>query len=134
MSSPAARPRARTVITLLQKSEGKLTVDPITALVTVTIVGKTVTGTYDGKELTAEGYAFASDNKYYTQDKVAFSGDSKVARTDAGKTEMGLPGKFANADTNNFTNVTFVVTDGYVDIAKADVTLKPPTSPNPTTA
>ncbi len=37
---------------------------------------------------------------------------------------MGLPGKFANADTNNFTNVTFVVTDGYVDIAKADVTLK----------
>ena len=108
----------------IAKSEGKLTVDPITAPVTITIAGKTATGTYNGKELTAEGYTFASDNTYYTQDKVAFSGDSKVARTDAGKTEMGLPGKFANADTTNFTNVTFVVTDGHVDIAKADVTLK----------
>ena len=108
----------------ITKSEGKLTVDPITAPVTVTITGKTATGTYNGKELTAEGYAFESDNAYYTQDKVEFSGDSKVARTDAGKTEMDLPGKFANADTTNFTNVTFVVDDGYVDIAKADVTLK----------
>lgn len=108
----------------IAKSEGKLTVDPITAPVTVTIAGKTATGTYDGKELTAEGYTFTSDNTYYTQDKVVFSGDSKVARTDAGKTEMGLPGKFANADTNNFTNVAFNVTDGYVDIAKAGVTLK----------
>ena len=108
----------------IAKSEGKLTVGPITAPVTVTIVGKTATGTYNGKELTAEGYTFTSDNEYYTQDKVAFFGDSEVVRTDAGKTEMGLPGKFANADTNNFTNVTFVVTDGYVDIAKADVTLK----------
>ena len=108
----------------IAKSEGKLTVDPITAPVTVTIVGKTEIGTYDGKELTAEGYTFTSDNAYYTQDKVAFSGDSEVVRTDAGKTEMGLPGKFANADTTNFTNVTFNVTDGYVDISKVVVTLK----------
>lgn len=108
----------------ITKSEGTLTVDPITALVTVTITGKTATGTYNGKELTAEGYTFKSDNAYYTEDKVEFSGNSKVARTDAGKTEMDLPGKFANADTTNFTNVTFVVNDGHVDIAKADVTLK----------
>lgn len=109
----------------ITKSEGKLTVDPITALVTVTIAGKTATGTYNGKELTAEDYTFKSDNAYYTQDKVEFSGNSKVARIDAGKTEMGLSAEqFANADTTNFTNVTFVVTDGYVDIAKADVTLK----------
>lgn len=103
---------------------GTLTVKPISDPITVTIVGNTATGPYNGKELTAEGYTFASDNKYYTQDKVAFSGNSKVARTDAGKTEMGLTGKFANADTTNFTNVTFVVTDGYVDISKAAVTLK----------
>ena len=108
----------------ITKSEGTLTVDPITAPVTVTIVGNTVIGTYNGKELTAEGYTFASDNKYYTLDKVVFSGNSKVARTDAGKTEMGLTGKFSNADTTNFKNVTFKVTDGCVDISKADVTLK----------
>ena len=109
---------------IITKVEGALTVKPISDPITVTIVGKTATGTYSGKELTAEGYTFASDNKYYTEDKVAFSGTAEAARTDAGKTEMGLAGKFSNADTTNFTNVTFVVTDGYVDISKADVTLK----------
>ena len=103
---------------------GTLTVNPITDLVTVTIVGNHESGTYNGEELKAEGYAFTSDNKLYTQDKVNFSGTAEAARTYAGKTEMGLNGKFANADTTNFKNVKFEVTDGYVDIAKAPVTLK----------
>lgn len=108
----------------IAKSEGKLTVDPITDSVTVTIIGKTVTGTYNGNELTAEGYTFSSTNDLFTEDKVSFSGTAKAARTDAGKTEMDLSAKFANADTVNFPNVTFKVTNGYVDIAKAGVTLK----------
>ena len=106
-------------------SNGTLTVKPISDPITVTIVGKTATGTYNGKELTAEGYTFDSTNVLFTEDKVSFSGTAKAARTDAGKTEMGLTtDKFSNADTTNFTNVRFVVTDGYVDISKADVTLK----------
>ena len=105
-------------------SNGTLTVKPIGDPITVTIVGKTATGTYNGKELTAEGYTFDSTNDLFTEGKVSFSGTAKAARTDAGKTEMGLSGKFANADTVNFPNVTFKVTDGYVDIAKAGVTLK----------
>ena len=108
----------------ITKSEGKLTVDPITDSVTVTIIGNHATRTYNGKELTAEGYTFDSTNDLFTEDKVSFSGTAKAARTDAGKTEMGLTGKFANVDTTNFTNVIFKVTDGFVDIAKADVTLK----------
>lgn len=103
---------------------GTLTVNPITDLVTVTIVGNHESGTYNGEELKAKGYTFASDNKLYTLDKVTFSGTDEAARTDAGTTEMGLNGKFANADTTNFKNVKFEVTDGYVDIAKAPVTLK----------
>ncbi len=104
--------------------EGDLTVNAITSPVVVTIVGDTKQATYDGEEHTAEGYTFASDNKLYTQDKVNFSGKAKANRTDAGTTTMGLEGQFTNADTTNFKNVTFKVTDGFVQVGKAQVTLK----------
>ena len=104
--------------------EGDLTVNAITSPVVVTIVGDTKQAAYDGEEHTAEGYTFASDNKLYTQDKVNFSGTAKANRTDAGTTTMGLEGQFTNADTTNFKNVTFKVTDGFVQVDKAQVTLK----------
>ena len=104
--------------------EGDLTVNAITSPVVVTVVGDTKQATYDGEEHTAEGYTFASDNKLYTQDKVNFSGKAKANRTDAGTTTMGLEDQFANADTTNFKNVTFKVTDGFVQVDKAQVTLK----------
>ena len=112
---------ANYVITQL---EGDLTVDAITSPVVVTIVGNTTQVTYDGEEHTVEGYTFASDNKLYTQDKVNFSGEAKANRTDAGTTAMGLEGQFTNADATNFKNVTFKVTDGFVQVDKAQVTLK----------
>ena len=104
--------------------EGDLTVNAITSPVVVTIVGDTKQATYDGEEHTAEGYTFTSDNELYTQDKVDFSGEAKAHRTDAGTTTMGLEDQFANADTTNFKNVTFKVTDGFVQVDKAQVTLK----------
>ena len=104
--------------------EGDLTVNAITSPVVVTVVGDTKQATYDGEEHTAEGYTFASDNKLYTQDKVNFSGEAKAHRTDAGTTTMGLEDQFTNADTTNFKNVTFKVTDGFVRVNKAQVTLK----------
>ena len=108
----------------ITRLEGDLTVSAITSPVVVTIVGDTKQATYDGEEHTAEGYTFASDNKLYTQDKVNFSGRAKAHRTDAGTTTMGLEGQFTNADTTNFKNVTFKVTDGFVQVDKAQVTLK----------
>ena len=104
--------------------EGDLTVNAITSPVVVTIVGDNKQATYDGEEHTAEGYTFTSDNELYTQDKVNFSGEAKAHRTDAGTTTMGLEDQFANADTTNFKNVTFKVTDGFVQVDKAQVTLK----------
>ena len=104
--------------------EGDLTVNAITSPVVVTIVGDTKQATYDGEEHTAEGYTFTSDNKLYTQDKVNFSGEAKAHRTDAGTTTMGLEDQFTNADTTNFKNVTFKVTDGSVQVDKAQVILK----------
>ena len=104
--------------------EGDLTVNAITSPVVVTIVGDNKQATYDGEEHTAEGYTFTSDNELYTQDKVNFSGEAKAHRTDAGTTTMGLEDQFANADTTNFKNVTFKVSDGFVQVDKAQVTLK----------
>ena len=104
--------------------EGDLTVNAITSPVVVTIVGDNKQATYDGEEHAAEGYTFTSDNELYTQDKVNFSGEAKAHRTDAGTTTMGLEDQFTNADTTNFKNVTFKVTDGFVQVDKAQVTLK----------
>ena len=108
----------------ITQCEGDLTVNAITSPVVVTIVGDNKQATYDGEEHTAEGYTFTSDNELYTQDKVNFSGEAKAHRTDAGTTTMGLEDQFANADTTNFKNVTFKVTDGFVRVDKAQVTLK----------
>ena len=108
----------------IEKVVGKLIVNPVETTVRVTIVGNNAQGTYNGKELTATGYTFSSDNELYTQDKVVFSGTAEARRTDFGVTYMGLKGKFSNGDPANFTNVFFDVTDGYVGIRKAQVTLK----------
>ena len=105
--------------------EGTLVVNPVMASVVVTIVGNHADDTYNGNELSASGYTFSSNNGLYTQDKVVFSGTAEAKRTDAGKTDMGLKAdQFSNGDTVNFKNVVFKVSDGYVDIAKAQVTLK----------
>ena len=103
---------------------GTLRVTPVASEVVVAIVGNHAEGTYNGASLTAFGYTFASSDDRYTESKVTFSGTSEVSRTNAGKSAMGLAGTFANADAVNFPNVRFEVTDGYVDIAKAKVTLK----------
>ena len=109
----------------IKKQEGTLVVNPVMASVVVTIVGNHASGTYNGKELSASGYTFSSNNELYTQDKAVFTGTAEAKRTDAGKTDMGLKAdQFSNGDAVNFKNVVFKVSDGYVDIAKAQVTLK----------
>ncbi len=106
------------------KVEGVLRVNPVSDEVVVTIAGKHADGTYNGKPLTATGYTFESTNALYTSAKVAFSGENSVSRTDAGTTVMGLQGKFTNADAVNFPNVRFEITNGFVAISKAKVTLQ----------
>lgn len=96
---------------------GKLTINPITAKVTVTITGNTDTKPYNGTTQTVTGYTFASDNKLYTESKVDFTGNATAAGITAGKYDMNLkPEHFSNKDTTNFTNVEFVVTDGWLKI------------------
>lgn len=96
---------------------GKLTINPITAKVTVTITGNTDTKPYNGTTQTVTGYTFASDNKLYTESKVDFTGNATAAGITAGTYNMDLkPEHFSNKDTKNFTNVEFVVNDGWLKI------------------
>lgn len=103
------------------KTPGKLTINPITAKVTVTITGNTDTKPYNGTTQTVTGYTFASDNKLYTENCVSFTGIATAAGITAGKYDMNLkPEHFSNKDTTNFTNVEFVVTDGWLRITPLD--------------
>ena len=115
------------------KTPGKLTISPITDKVTVTITGNTDTKPYNGTTQTVTGYTFNSDNKFYTENCVSFTGIATAAGITAGKYDMNLkPEHFSNKDTTNFTNVEFVVTDGWLKITPLDalvITAKDATKP-----
>ena len=111
----------------ITKTEGKLEVTPVTDEVIVTITGKTKTVTYDGKEHDVFGYdATPSNALYRPNEDIQFNGTdyNKIAKgTDAGTYPMGLEVSYFTNISDNFTNVEFIVTDGYVTINPRAVTL-----------
>ena len=108
----------------ITESKGKLEVTAVTDKVTVMITGDTASVTYDGKPHSVEGYTVTSiSNPLYTTDDFTFNGDKKAEGTNAGEYKMGLTESQFTNTSNNFTNVTFVVTDGSLTINKREVTL-----------
>ena len=103
-------------------TDGYVRIDPID--VTVTITGSSDTAVYDGKAHSIEGYdAVASSDLYDVTKDFSFSGTAKAERTDAGTTDMGLaPEQFGNINPN-FADVTFIVTDGYQTVTRADAVI-----------
>ena len=95
---------------------GTLKVTPVSDEVTVTIKGNTATETYDGTEKTVNGYDFEASNGLYGAGDFDFSGDAVAKGTNVGTYKMGLDkGQFSNTSAN-FSNVTFVVEDGWLKI------------------
>ena len=88
---------------------GKLEVTPVTDKVTVTIVGKTKTETYDGAAHTASGYDAASSNPLYTESCYEFGGSALVEGIHAGEYPMNLKAEDFKNISENFTNVEFVI-------------------------
>lgn len=112
----------------ITKKEGKLSITPLDGVV-VEIEGRTKTVTYNGEEHTAWQYDVVriSDPLYEPAPGEApnfWNKNAKGARgTDAGTYPMGWVAEdFENTNTN-FSNVTFVVTDGQLVINKRPVTL-----------
>lgn len=106
---------------------GKLEVTPVTEEVIVTITGRTLETTYDGKEHDVFGYdATPSNALYRPNEDMQFNGidaDATAKGTDAGTYPMELTAEHFTNKSKNFSNVTFVVTDGYVKINPRSVTL-----------
>lgn len=106
---------------------GKLEVTPVTDEVIVTITGRTHETTYDGKEHSVFGYDVTVSNTLYNPKKdMRFNGidaDATAKGTDAGTYPMELTAEDFTNISDNFSKVTFVVTDGYVKINPRAVTL-----------
>ncbi len=108
----------------ITQKEGTLTVSTLDDEIIVTITENSGTELYDGEEKTVTGYTVTSiSNPLYTKDDFSFNGTASVSGTNAGTYAMELePGNFTNTNAN-FTNVTFVIVDGTLKIAKRQVTL-----------
>ncbi len=94
--------------------------------VIVKIVGGTKTTVYDGTEQTVEGFTVTMESGLYTFNDFKFTGYAAATAKDAGKTDMGLSAdQFVNKNPN-FSEVAFIVTDGWllIDPAEAKVTAK----------
>ena len=111
----------------IEKTEGKLSINPVTDKVTVTITEKSGTATYDGKEHIVSGYeSMTADNPLYDEDSVEENPTVMwtVKGKDAGEYPVGIKADDFKNTNGNFTNVKFVVVDGKLTITPAPITLQ----------
>ena len=108
----------------ITQTPGTLTITAYTTEVVVTISGGTDTVTYDGSEHSVNGYEIDSiqidgkDSTLYTVNDFEFTGTAKATGTNADKYEMGLKESDFQNTSKNFTNVKFIVNDGWLVISK----------------
>jgi hypothetical protein len=102
---------------------GKFTIAPNTTEIVVTITGHKDSVVYDGEEHSVSGFDMVSSVEAYSVDFVTYNGDSAVAGADAKIYTMGLAdSNFANTSVN-YTNVTFAIEDGKLEIVPKPVVL-----------
>ena len=107
---------------IITTKAGKLTVNPVTDIVTVTIKEHGAEHVYDGTEKTVTGYDVKSiSNKLYTKDDFTFSGTAEVKGTNVGEYPMNVQASDFTNNSNNFTNVTFVIEDGLLKITSKSI-------------
>ena len=115
-------------------NDGKLVISPNSQQVVVKIKGNTDGEKYDGTEHGVEGYAVsyviggaesADAPAGFDAGDIAFSGTAKVAGIDAGSYPMGLKAGDFGYNGKNFSNVSFEVEDGRLDISKRVLIIKP---------
>lgn len=105
---------------------GKLVVTASDSEVVATIAGHNKSVEYNGLEQSVEGYDFVeASSKLYGEGDFAFSGTAVAKGTDVGTYKMNLASEqFANK-SNNFSKVTFAVTDGTLTITPKSIVPDP---------
>ena len=115
-------------------NDGKLVISPNSQQIVVKIKGSTGGEKYDGTEHSVEGYAVSyviggaesvDAPAGFDAGDIAFSGAARVTGTDAGGYPMGLEAGDFGYNGKNFSNVSFEVEDGRLDISKREVVVKP---------
>ena len=107
---------------IITTEAGKLTVNPVTDEVTVTIKEHSAEHVYDGTEKTVTGYDVKSiSNKHYTKDDFTFTGKAEVKGTNVGEYPMNVQSSDFTNSSHNFTNVTFVIEDGILKITPKSI-------------
>ena len=109
----------------ITKSEGKLSITPVTDEVTVTIKGNSKTTPYNGTEQSVGGYTVESiSNTLYKSTDFTLNSQATATGKDAATYQMNLDAtQFVNNNTN-FSNVKFeIAEDGQLVISPRAVTL-----------
>ena len=107
---------------IITTEAGKLTVNPVTDEVTVTITEHSAEHVYDGTEKTVTGYDVKSiSNKHYTKDDFTFSGTAEAKGTNVGEYPMNVQASDFTNNSHNFTNVTFIIEDGSLKITPKSI-------------
>ena len=112
-------------------ANGTLTVEAVKTEVKVEITGHTDTVTYDGQVHSVSGYDVTNiSNKLYSDTAISFTGTAVVSRIVAGTSYMGLTAAQFSNTSANFTNVTFVVHDGWLKIDPKSIIPDGPDTPD----
>ena len=112
-------------------ANGTLTVEAVKTEVKVEITGHTDTVTYDGQVHSVSGYDVTKiSNKLYSDTAISFTGTAVVSRIVAGTSYMGLKAAQFSNTSANFTNVTFVVHDGWLKIDPKSIVPDGPDTPD----
>lgn len=101
---------------IVSTEDGTLTITANNDKIVVTIKGRADTFQYDGKEHTLKGFDISTNSDAYSLKFVEYTGDSIVTGKDAGKYTMGLDASAFKNTSTNYTNVTFNITDGVLQI------------------
>ena len=100
---------------------GNLHISPVTDKVTVTIKGKQDTKSYNGSTQFVTGYDFSVDNGLYAQSNLKFTGDATAKGAAVGTYDMNLAKEQFSNTNENFSNVEFVVEDGWLKIEGGEI-------------
>ncbi len=103
-------------------TDGYQTITPATMAITIT--GTTYETTYDAQAHTVSGYTATSTSSLFNPAKVVRTGGTpSITETNAGTYNMNLESSQFSYDDANFENVTFSVTDGWLKINQANLTV-----------
>lgn len=105
-------------------TNGKLVINPVTKQVVITITGHNGGEKYNGEEQSVSGYDVSGLPEGMTKDDIACAGKAEAKGTNADTYDMGLKASqfsLTGDAAENFTNVTFKVTDGKLTIAQRQI-------------